>query len=60
LFKTFAIKESIRLQYRAEFFNVFNHTNLGAPNGSVVSSNFGRITSASAPRILQMSLKLVF
>lgn len=60
LFKNFAIREKAKLQYRGEFFNVLNHTNLGAPSNSVVSTTFGRISSASAPRIIQMSLKLVF
>jgi len=60
LFKSFAIKERLKLQYRSEFFNVFNHTNLGAPNSTVSSATFGRITSAGTPRQLQMSLKLVF
>jgi hypothetical protein len=60
LFKSFDLKERLKLQYRAEFFNVFNHTNLGAPNSTVSSATFGRITSAGSPRILQMSLKLVF
>jgi hypothetical protein len=58
--KVFTIRERFRLQYRAEFFNVFNHTQLNNPDTSVVDSNFGRITGARSPRIIQMALKLLF
>lgn len=58
--KLFAIRERVRLQYRAEFFNVFNHTLLNNPDTAVNDSTFGRITSARDPRILQMALKLIF
>jgi hypothetical protein len=58
--KLFVIRERWRLQYRAEFFNSLNHTLLNNPNSSVIDSNFGRITGARDPRILQMALKLLF
>ena len=62
------IVERLSLQFRAEFFNVFNQTNLGAPNATFVpgpdgrnrSATFGTITSAREPRILQFGMKLVF
>jgi len=57
--KLFTIKERLKLQYRAEFFNGLNHTLLNNPN-TTVTGNFGRITSARDPRILQMALKLRF
>ncbi|HWQ55963.1 MAG TPA: TonB-dependent receptor [Bryobacteraceae bacterium] len=53
--------ESWRLQFRAEFFNLFNTTNLGAAESNVSSSTFGRITTLSSPaRQIQFALKLVF
>ncbi len=58
--KMFTIRERWRLQYRAEFFNVFNHTLLNNPDTGVVNGNFGRITGARDPRILQMALKMIF
>lgn len=58
--KLFIIRERLRLQYRAEFFNVLNHPLLNNPDTSVNDSTFGRITSARYPRILQMALKLIF
>lgn len=58
--KNFRITERWNLQYRAEFFNVLNHTNLSNPGTSVTSGGFGRITGAGSPRIIQMALKLRF
>ncbi len=60
LFKNFAIREGQRLQFRAELFNAFNHANLGQPTDTVNSPTFGVITSASAPRIVQLALKYIF
>jgi hypothetical protein len=61
--------ENQRLQFRAEFFNVFNHPNLAVapaahtnpnPFTSVNSPAFGRITLALDPRIVQFALKYSF
>lgn len=60
IFKEFLIKEQARIQFRAELFNAFNHTRLGAPSTTVTSTTFGRITSAYDPRIIQLALKFVF
>ena len=59
-FKQFRLSEHHQIQLRGEFFNVFNQVNLGNPNGTLSSPNFGKITSAGAPRILQFSAKYVF
>ncbi len=60
LHKTIPITEKLKLQYRAEFFNIANHPILGNPGTTVTSGGFGRITSAGAPRVIQMALKLNF
>lgn len=53
--------ESTRLEFRAEFFNLFNTSNLGAAQGNVLANNFGTITGLSSPaRQIQFALKLVF
>jgi hypothetical protein len=68
--RKFVVTERTSLQFRAEYFNMLNHTNLGDPS-TTLGSTFGRITSTSPqnwtstapqndPRIAQMSLKLVF
>ena len=48
LHKTFATGGSTKLQVRIEAFNVFNWVNLGNPNTTQNSPNFGRITSAGS------------
>jgi hypothetical protein len=66
LFKNTAISEHTSLQFRAEFFNVINHPNLGPPNATVFSSgaanaSAGLITTlATSPRQIQFGLKLMF
>ena len=54
------IKEGINLEFRAELFNAFNHAQFGPPDGNVNSATFGLITTANQPRIVQLSLKLLF
>lgn len=58
--KNFSITESKSLQFRAEFFNVFNHANFGLPNNDISSPNFGIIQSAQNPRLIQLALKFLF
>ncbi len=63
IFKQFSLpgREGLRLQFRSEFFNVFNSVNLGNPNNSVgAGANMGRITSADDARVIQFALKLLF
>jgi len=60
LFRIINIKEKARLQFRTEFFNLFNKTNFGNPGGAVGSTNYGVITSAAAARVVQFALKLQF
>jgi hypothetical protein len=60
IFKSFPIRESVKLQFRAEFFNLFNHPAFGAPSATIsgwsgptsdanatptAAGNFGKITS---------------
>jgi hypothetical protein len=54
------IRESMALQFRAEFFNAFNHTQFLNPNGDYSSSLFGVVTGARDPRIGQLSLKFLW
>jgi hypothetical protein len=68
IIKNWRIKERGRLQFRAESFNVVNHTNLGfvsggfspGTNGFNSSGTFGTITTARNPRNIQLGMKLSF
>jgi len=52
--------EQRRLEIRGEMFNAFNHANFGQPNANVADPNFGRVSTASAPRLIQLGMKLLF
>jgi hypothetical protein len=60
LHKDTAIRENMNLQFRAEFFNMFNHAQFTNPNGNYARSRFGLVSTALPPRIGQLSLKLVW
>jgi len=62
LLKDFHITESKKLQFRAEAFNALNHANFGADGviTTVNDSRFGRVTSASEGRDVQIALKFIF
>jgi hypothetical protein len=48
----------LRLQFRAEAFNVFNKTNFSTVSTALGAANFGNVTATRDPRILQLALKL--
>jgi hypothetical protein len=50
----------MRLQFRAECFNLFNHANFGLPENDLQSPAFGQILQAGPPRLLQLALKFLF
>jgi hypothetical protein len=68
LFKEFVISEDrgSRIEFRAESFNTWNHTQFGGPgqNGGIStnlgSTNFGAVTSAWDPRVFQLGLKVMY
>jgi uncharacterized protein YdiU (UPF0061 family) len=54
--------ESMRLDFRAEFFNLFNHAQFGEPTADInAGTQFGVINSTVGnPRVIQFALKLMF
>jgi hypothetical protein len=63
LTKLLPLSESKSLEFRAEAFNAFNHAQFYGPasvEGKVNDPHFGQVVSASAPRLVQLAMKLVF
>jgi hypothetical protein len=62
IFKNFKIGEHIKLQYRLEAYNLFNHVRFPAPDSNPTSATFGVVpkTEQNPARSLQMALKLYF
>ena len=65
--KRHQLGERIRVQFRAEFFDLFNHANFGQPGNVVGSPGFSRITNTRFPtgesgssRQIQFGVKLLF
>ena len=60
LFKNFKVGGQVRLQYRLEMFNAFNHTQFSGVGTTLGTPTFGTVTSAGEPRLIEMALKLTF
>jgi len=58
--RTFKINESKSVEFRSEFFNAFNHAQFFNPDHFGFDDNFGQITQARDPRIIQFALKFYF
>ena len=59
--KQIGLPREMDLNFRAEFFNLFNHAQYGAPVGDVSSPGFGFTQSTvNNPRLIQLALKLTF
>jgi hypothetical protein len=58
--KNFHIWESVNFQFRAEFFNAFNHVNPFGPDAGMDDSDYGKITGDHEPRRIQFGAKLSF
>ena len=60
LVKRTPIRERANLEFRAEFYNFFNHPLWGNPGGSVGSPTFGVVSSKTGNRVGQLALKLTY
>jgi hypothetical protein len=61
LMKNIAVTERTHAEFRAEVFNLFNHTQFYNPDGNITDgSQFGQVTQVKDPRLMQFALKLYF
>ena len=59
--KNISVNERTHFEFRAELFNVFNHTQFYNPDGNITDgSQFGQVTQVKDPRLAQFALKLYF
>jgi len=58
--KKFKFAEARSLEFRAEFFNAFNHVQFLNPDNQGFSSTFGQVSQTRGPRLIQFALKLYF
>jgi hypothetical protein len=59
--KSIALKEVAKLQLRAEMFNVWNHAQFQGPDSNAGDgANFGRISAARPPRLIQLAMKVLW
>jgi hypothetical protein len=60
--KNWSIRERVRIQYRFEAYNLFNHVRFGGPNTDPTSASFGKVdpTQQNNARLVQMALKLYY
>ena len=60
LMRNFVVREGLKIQFRGEFFNTFNHTNYANLNTAINTKGFGSVTSAQSPRIMELVLRIFF
>jgi hypothetical protein len=61
ILKTIQLSEVKRIDFRAEFFNLFNHTQFYNPDGNTSDgSQFGQVTQVRDPRLMQFAVKFFF
>jgi len=58
--KKVKVRGPIGVEFKGEFFNTFNHTNLGAPGSVIGTATAGLISSSGPPRNIQLAVKLSF
>jgi hypothetical protein len=54
------INERWTTEFRAEFYNAWNHTEFENPDGNFSDSTFGQVLKTRDPRVMQLALKVMF
>jgi hypothetical protein len=59
--KTLEAREGVKVEFRAESFNVFNHTQFFNPDGNITDgASFGQVSRAQDPRLIQLAVRITF
>ena len=58
--KNTRLSENVRVQFRAEIFNLLNHDNFGFPDGNISNATVGTITTADDGRNAQFGLRFAW
>lgn len=58
--KTQLFSERSQLEFRADFFNLLNHTEFGVPDNNINSPTFGQLLSTADPRVIQLAVRISF
>jgi hypothetical protein len=53
-------QERLNLEFRADFFNIFNRAQFRSPNTNINDQNFGKIQFTYDPRIIQLAVRVAF
>ena len=59
-FKNFTIREDVKLQFRVEIFNPWNHPSFNSVDATYGTGGFGQVTSDHTPRVVELALRLNF
>jgi Carboxypeptidase regulatory-like domain/TonB dependent receptor len=59
-FRNIRVAEGKEFQFRAELFNILNHTNFRLPDSDISSPTFNRVLAAQPPRLIQFALKFLY
>jgi hypothetical protein len=60
IMRNFLLRDRLKLQFRSEFFNAFNHPQYNNPNTAIGNVNYGKIIAAHDPRTIEFALRLFY
>src|SRR5215471_1992993 len=58
--KTSIVGERLNMEFRAEFFNLFNSVQFSNPDTTITDGTFGQILTTAPPRIIQFGIRFIF
>ena len=59
-YKDTQLREKLKMEFRTEFYNIWNHSQFYSTDGNTGDPTFGKFLKVHDPRLLQFALKLIF